>query len=182
MPVGGANVSQIAARRQGFTLVEVMIVVAIIALLAAVAIPSVLRGRATASEAKAVGDLRALVNSLEMYLAVNQVYPNQWGQQMYGLPCGTGAAPEPDFGPHAFCANLNAGAAIGGGYSYRYEPGSVPVSTYAMTAIPQTSGVTGGRSFQVTESGTIRHCSGTAIGGKSDWNTEATLDQVPSSC
>ena len=76
-------------RERGFTLVEIMIVVAIIALLAAIAIPNVLRGRTTANESAAIGNLRALISSLEMARSVNQVYPldvaaNTWLVAMYG--------------------------------------------------------------------------------------------------
>src|SRR3989338_5743063 len=89
---------------RGFTLVEIMIVVAIIALLAAIAIPNVLRGRTTANESAAIGNLRALSSSLEMYRSVNNVYPldvagNTWLLVMY-----TNA--NPDFGPPSFSSPL----------------------------------------------------------------------------
>ena len=91
---------------RGFTLVEIMIVVAIIALLAAVAIPNVLRGRTTANESAAIGNIRALISSLEMYRSVNQAYPSvnagAFQDQMYGTDCA-GSAPTPDFGPPSFC-------------------------------------------------------------------------------
>jgi type IV pilus assembly protein PilA len=62
-------------KKKAFTLVEVMIVVAIIALLAAVAIPNLLRARVTANEASAQSNLKAIANSLENYAALNSVYP-----------------------------------------------------------------------------------------------------------
>jgi len=68
--------------RSGFTLIEIMIVVAIIALLAAVAIPNVLRGRTSANESAAISNLRALVSSLEMYRSVNNVYPDVFDEDM----------------------------------------------------------------------------------------------------
>ena len=163
----------------GFTLVEIMIVVAIIALLAAVAIPNVLRGRTTSNESAAVGNLRALVASMEMYRSVNNVYPTTWNTDMYGANCNTGTAPDPDFGPPSFCLDLDAGATVQG-YTYTYAGGAAPVTTYTIVAVPQTLGTTGSRSFMANQTGLIRHCIGT--GTAAQLATEATIDAAPSNC
>src|SRR3989338_271196 len=55
--------------RKGFTLVEIMIVVAIIALLAAIAIPNLLRARHNANESAAIAALRTLSTAEESYRA-----------------------------------------------------------------------------------------------------------------
>ena len=52
-----------------------MIVVAIIALLAAIAIPNLVRSRVTANDAAAKAALKSISTSLETYLATNTVYP-----------------------------------------------------------------------------------------------------------
>lgn len=144
-------------RNSGFTLVEIMIVVAIIALLAAIAIPNVLRGRTSANEAAAIGNQRALISSLEMYRSVNNVYPDaagNWGTLMYP---GGGV---PAFGPPSFnTANL-AGFVVQG-YTYTYVPGSAaPVNTYTITVTPQVVNQTGTRSFRASSAGTITHVTG----------------------
>jgi prepilin-type N-terminal cleavage/methylation domain-containing protein len=54
-------------RRDGFTLVEIMVVVAIIALLAAIAVPNFLRSRKRAQATRVLEDLRVLDYSLDRW-------------------------------------------------------------------------------------------------------------------
>jgi type IV pilus assembly protein PilA len=58
-------------KNKGFTLVEIMIVVAIIALLAAIAIPNLLRARMTANDSAAVSYVKTVSTALETYAAAN---------------------------------------------------------------------------------------------------------------
>ena len=164
---------------RGFTLVEIMIVVAIIALLAAIAIPNVLRGRTTANESAAIGNLRALLSSAEMFRSVNNVYPTTWNTEMYGATCAAGVAPNPDFGPPSFCLDLNVGAVIQG-YTYVYAAGAAPVNTYTILVTPQTLGTTGTRSFLADQTGLIRHCIGT--GTVAQVQAGSTIDAAPAAC
>ena len=167
---------------RGFTLVEIMIVVAIIALLASIAIPNILRGRTTANESAAIGNLRALVSSLEMDRSVNNAYPilATWQATMYGADCLAGTAPDPDFGPPSFCQTLTGGGAANTiqGFVYTYA-GNATGDTYTLLAVPSTVGTTGTRSFFVNQTGLVRHCQSPPVGTAGGGPTWATLDQPP---
>jgi prepilin-type N-terminal cleavage/methylation domain-containing protein len=58
---------QLSAKRAGFTLVEIMIVVAIIALLAAIAVPGFLRARKRSQATKILNDLRMIDAAVDQY-------------------------------------------------------------------------------------------------------------------
>jgi prepilin-type N-terminal cleavage/methylation domain-containing protein len=73
-------------RRRAFTLVEIMIVVAIIALLAAIAIPNLLRARLTANETTAQATLRTMSTAFETYAAAHSgTYPTAMDGQLTGI-------------------------------------------------------------------------------------------------
>ena len=61
--------------QKGFTLVEVMIIVGIIALLATIAIPNLLRSRINANEAAAQATLKSISTALETYITTYDIYP-----------------------------------------------------------------------------------------------------------
>ena len=164
-----------AKQHSGFTLVEIMIVVAIIALLAAIAIPNVLRGRATANEAAATGNIRALVSSLEMYRSSNNQYPTAWQADMY-----TNATPA--YGPPSFNLNL-ATAQVVQGYNYIYVQGAT-VQNYTLDAWPSAT-TNGTRAFYVDDTGVVRHCRCPGTGCSATQNAAAgsvTLDALPAAC
>ncbi|MFW5970428.1 MAG: type II secretion system protein GspG, partial [Halofilum sp. (in: g-proteobacteria)] len=63
-------------RGSGFTLIEVMVVVAILAILAAVVVPRVMDEPAKARRAKAAQDIRAIESALDLYKLDNFRYPS----------------------------------------------------------------------------------------------------------
>src|SRR6266480_3684466 len=62
-----AMLNKLNKRRGGFTLVEIMIVVAIIALLAAIAVPGFLRARKRSQASKIINDLRLIDSAVDQY-------------------------------------------------------------------------------------------------------------------
>src|SRR5436305_15214589 len=63
--------TNLSSRRSGFTLVEIMIVVAIIALLAAIAVPGFLRARKRSQASKIINDLRMIDSAVDQYAIEN---------------------------------------------------------------------------------------------------------------
>ena len=60
-------------KNKGFTLIELMIVVAIIAIIAAIAIPNLLRSRLQSNEAAAIGNLKTIVGAQTAFAAATSV-------------------------------------------------------------------------------------------------------------
>jgi len=172
---------------RGFTLVEIMIVVAIIALLAAIAIPNVLRGRTSANESAAIGNVHALITGLEMYRSVNNSYP---GPNDAAFTSAMYTVPTPDFGPPSFAAGMAVQ-----GYTYTFtstQAGGGACTTaagdcalYTLSGVATNLGNTGVRSFVGDETGQIRHCTATAQGQTADRTgagQDNSLDGVAANC
>jgi type IV pilus assembly protein PilA len=137
--------------RKGFTLVEIMIVVAIIALLAAIAIPNLLEARKTANDAAAKANLRTLSTAAETYATANEgTYPAVVGTVHATDPAqNTGLA---KYAPSVIniCTGAN-GAAVGG---FKYTC-TLAASGYTLTAAPVTTGTTGTKTFTIKTGGVL---------------------------
>ncbi len=62
-------------KQSGFTLLEVMVVVVILGILASFVVPNLLGNKEKADQQKAITDIVALENALDMYKLDNSVYP-----------------------------------------------------------------------------------------------------------
>jgi prepilin-type N-terminal cleavage/methylation domain-containing protein len=127
--------------KRGFTLVEIMIVVAIIILLAAIAIPNLLRARHNANESAAIGAQRTISTAAESYRAA-QTAP-EYCTSLAQLSSAT---------PPYIDSTL--GARSKQGYSFTFT--RTNSNQYGCIASPVTVNVTGTRTFFVDESGVLR--------------------------
>jgi len=146
-------------KQKGFSLIELLIVVAIILIIAAIAIPNLLRSRMAANEASAVGSLRTINTAAVGYWTTYNIgYPGTLAMLGPGSPATSATADLID-------SVLSAG--VKSGYSFVYTAGAADaqgnINTYTLTAVPTNSGVTGQRTFFTNQSGVIRaNATGTA--------------------
>jgi type IV pilus assembly protein PilA len=150
-------------KQKGFSLIELLIVVAIILIIAAIAIPNLLRARIAANEASAVGSVRTLDTS----------------EITYSSTYGTGFAPLANLGGAAPCVAAAATACLIDpvltlGTKTGYVVAAVaatgagtvasPFQTFEVNATP-LSVSTGTRAFCSDQSGVVRYnTTGAAIG------------------
>jgi type IV pilus assembly protein PilA len=151
-------------KTNGFSLIELLIVVAIILIIAAIAIPNFLRSRAAANQASAVESLRTLCTAEYTYSSTfNMGFTATLG---YLGPPPSGSSD--DITHAAVVDNVLSGTAAGGatamtstknGYLFTYSPGVAingQISSFTFTADPVTRGTTGLNSYYVDQTGVIR--------------------------
>ena len=148
-------------KQKGFSLIELLIVVAIILIIAAIAIPNLLRSRIAANEASAVGSIRTL-NTAEVTYA--STYPD------LGFTCTLGnmGPPAGSAAATSTTAGLVDGVLASGtksGYSFLLTgctaAGSTSINvTYQSQGTPIAPGQTGQRAFCSDQSGVIKYDGG----------------------
>ena len=108
--------------KKGFTLVEMVIVIAIIAVLSAIAIPQAARMRIAGNISKAKGDLRALQSGVEnYYIHHNNAYPTALSNLTSAVPKIIYTLPKD---PFTNGANYGYGLSANGTYYAMYSVGS----------------------------------------------------------
>jgi prepilin-type N-terminal cleavage/methylation domain-containing protein len=141
--------------QKGFSLIELLIVVAIILILAAIAIPNIVKSKMSANETSAVGSLRTLVTSEVTY---STTYPG------VGYTCSLAALGPPVSGASSTSAAaglIDSSLASGNKAGYSFAAGACDtvnniVVNYQWKGDPQSFGTTGQRYFCADSTGVLR--------------------------
>jgi prepilin-type N-terminal cleavage/methylation domain-containing protein len=144
---------KVMRKQKGFSLIELLIVVAIILIIAAIAIPNLLRARMAANESSAVASIRT-INTAE--ITYSSSYPTTgYAAALTNLG---GVAPCTPAVATACLIDSVLSNGIKSGYSFTAQPGAaaVPNTTYYATGTPVTPKQTGIRSFCSFEDAVVR--------------------------
>ena len=152
-------------KTEGFSLIELLIVVAIILIIAAIAVPNLLRSRISANEASAVATLRTIASANATYLsAYNIGYAGSLTNLGPSTLPSSVAAGLLDF-------SLAQSAPIKSGYAFTYTPsnssptGANPNQSYSVTGTPTAPGSSGTSTFCTDQTAVIgRNAAGAAPG------------------
>jgi len=148
-------------KEKGFSLVELLVVVAIILIIAAIAVPSFIRSRMAANEASAVGSLRNISTAEVTY---SSTYPtigfapdlNTLGPGPGGIASSSNAQMLDSV--LGCAAGVGTGSCLKSGYNFSITAGAgVPLGSYSVNANTVTLGQTGQRYFYTDGSGLIRY-------------------------
>lgn len=141
-------------------MIELLIVVAIILIIAAIAIPNLIRARMSANESSAVGSVRAIDTAQISYNAAYPAIGFANSLANLGSPSGT-CTPSPATGCFIDSV-LSSGTKAG--YTFTLAAtGGPPTTGYQVAANPVTANQTGVRSFCSYEDAVIRYSTGAGL-------------------
>jgi prepilin-type N-terminal cleavage/methylation domain-containing protein len=141
-------------RLAGFSLVEILVVVMVILIIAAIAIPNLVHGKMRANEAAAVSSVKTINTAQLMY---NEAFP-EVGYSVSLANLGShGSSCEKPTSTNA-CLIMDEALASGMKSGYIFEivgDGNTPTASYTVNAMPE-SGVSGRCNISSNENGVIR--------------------------
>jgi type IV pilus assembly protein PilA len=140
-------------KQKGFSLIELLIVVAIILIIAAIAIPNLLRARMAANESSAVGSIRS-INTAEVMYATT--YPLQgFAGTLAALGSAAGVCTPTSTNACLIDSVLSTG--IKSGYTFTSgNTTAAPFTSYYVSGKPVTANQTGIRAFCSFEDAVVR--------------------------
>jgi len=152
-------------RERGFSLIELLVVVAIILIIAAIAIPNLLRAKIAANQASAVQSLRTMTSAEQTFSSTYNDGFTLTLAQLGGPPGSSNCAnaglvdellsvPPAQKEGYAFVLTPNGAPALAGGVPAGC--GGSGDTGYTISATPITQGFTGTASYCVDETGVIR--------------------------
>ena len=139
-------------KEKGFSLIELLIVVEIILIIAAIAIPNLLRARIAANEASAVASVRT-INTAQ--ISYNSAYPTVGFASAMTALGGTACTPPNSTSACLIDTQLASGTKSGYSFSLSGVTGT-PAATYTIIASPQVANQTGVRYFCSFAAGVVR--------------------------
>jgi type IV pilus assembly protein PilA len=140
------------SKQKGFSLIELLIVVAIILIIAAIAIPNLLRARMAANESSAVASVRTINTAMVTY---NSTYPTVGFADT--LTTLGGVSPCTPSSTTACLIDSVLATGTKSGYTFTATgAGGPPAVNYYATAVPVTMNQTGIRSFCAFEDAVVR--------------------------
>ena len=140
-------------KQKGFSLIELLIVVAIILIIAAIAIPNLLRARIAANESSAVASVRTLNTAQTSY---NSAYPTVGYAPALSNLAGDCSSSAPSTSAACLIDNqLSTGTKSGYTFTLSGVSGT-PAATYQVSATPVTYNQTGVRYFCSVSDAVVR--------------------------
>lgn len=153
------------AKPGGFSLVELLVVVMVILVIAAIAIPNMVNARMRANEAAAVASMKT-INTAEVLYATE--FPNQ-GYAPSLAQLGANGTDCDTPGPSNGCIIMDEALTSGLKSGYIFEvlgDGKTPSTSYTLTAMPASPGFSGSCGFSSGDSGGVVKVSPNAGAGR----------------